>query len=253
MNANSLQVHMSKTYFSLRLGLVVGALIAVLMPLWGALLGVSLQGSLSAYYHAVGTGGVGVREVFVGVLCGVGGLLIAYKGFGDREDWLLNAAGTFAFGVALFPMDWPPEEAAATGVLAVEAAHAFSWHGLFAVLFFLCIAGVCLFCASKTLVLFKDKAKSMMYRRVYWGLGALMVALPLGAFGLLTLVARDYVVLVVEILGVVVFGVFWGVKTRELWETHAELLIMRGETSLTSEVSIEPSANAGEVPLGLTP
>jgi hypothetical protein len=58
----------------------------------------SARGSLSAYYHS------GMRDVFVGILCVVGVFLITYKL--SERDWdngLTIIAGIAAVGVALFP------------------------------------------------------------------------------------------------------------------------------------------------------
>ena len=99
------------TYFSLR---AVLAIVAVLLPpvlyIWGRLHGVSLQYSMSAYYHADGAGlscpgGHGVaRDLFVGGLFAVAGLLYVYRGVTRFENWTLNTAAILAAAIGLFPM-----------------------------------------------------------------------------------------------------------------------------------------------------
>ncbi|MEO5745653.1 MAG: hypothetical protein ABIQ53_13840 [Terracoccus sp.] len=54
-------------------------------------------GSISAYYYTP------VRTVFVGSLCALGAVLIAYKGHSPAEDVLLNFSGFMAFVVAMVP------------------------------------------------------------------------------------------------------------------------------------------------------
>ena len=54
-------------------------------------------GSISAYYYTP------VRTVFVGSLCALGAVLIAYKGHSSAEDVLLNFSGFMAFVVAMVP------------------------------------------------------------------------------------------------------------------------------------------------------
>ena len=113
------------TYKMLRLGLAV---LAFAFPplLYGGgrlLASLPLAGSMSAYYHyhridtpppEKGTLNQGaadnnapdqgvMRNVFVGILFAVGGLLFAYQGFSQLEDYALNLAGILAWGVALFP------------------------------------------------------------------------------------------------------------------------------------------------------
>lgn len=59
------------------------------------------QTSISAYYFTSAHG------VFVAALCGVGTLLIVYKGSKDTEDVFLNLAGILAFVVAFVPTSRP--------------------------------------------------------------------------------------------------------------------------------------------------
>ena len=57
-------------------------------------------------------------------------------------------------------MDWPSTEFADKSVL--------SWiHSVAAVVFFLAIAFVCIFCAGDTLKLLKDEVKRKWYKRAY--------------------------------------------------------------------------------------
>ncbi len=55
--------------------------------------------SISAYYYTP------VRTVFVGSLCAIGVVLIAYKGHSPEEDVLLNFSGFMAFVVAMVPTE----------------------------------------------------------------------------------------------------------------------------------------------------
>src|SRR5688572_21522068 len=137
-----LQDHMLGTYHTLRLGVCfVGAALPWLLWLGGVWRGVpELRDSMSGYYHTP------MRDVFVGVLVAIGFLLYVYKGFSDRENWVLNAAGFLAAGVAMFPTVRPNETRDAIGWL----------HVVCAVAFFLCIAYVSIRRAPDTLSLIKD-------------------------------------------------------------------------------------------------
>lgn len=133
MPAPLLMNHVSLTYAHLRRGM---AALALVLPwtLWfgGAIVfDVPLQSSLSAYYHT------GMRDVFVGVLVALGVFLFLYKGVSARENWGLNIAGMAAPGIAFFPI--PP------GTDCGGGTGAFSWHMVFASVFFVAIAYVCLF------------------------------------------------------------------------------------------------------------
>lgn len=85
--------------------------------------------------------------------------------------------------------------------------------------FFLAIAFVCLFCSGDTLKQLKDPASVRRFKRTYAALGTAMVAVPIGVFALHYLLerpGRGYTVLGVELAGLVVFAIFWLVKSREI-------------------------------------
>lgn len=217
MKATDLSQHIAATYRSLRLGLAVIAFaFSIVLAVGGYVLAnESLQGSMSAYYHA---GDGAMRTEFVGVLFAVGAILFLYRGFTFFEDYALNFAGVLALGVALFPMDWPE-----------GTDGKFSKHGACAVAFFVCIAYVCIFRAGDTLTLIQDEARRRRYQRSYRLLGVAMVALPALAFLLLSILKLNQsVTFFVEAAGVYVFSAYWIVKSREITETNADKKAARG-------------------------
>lgn len=214
----TLRDHVLPTYVNLRRGM---AILAILLPLIlgiGGLVtsGLPVQQSMSAYYHA---GGGVMRDAFVGGLVAIGAFLILYKGYTSREDRVLNVAGAFLILTALFPMNWP----------SVGGAH--SPHGVFAVLFFVSIAYVCLFCAN-TIDLVPPEAQLLPYRRVYRILGVLMIVLPLSAVALSYVLQPGstgrYTILFVEAAGIWVFGSYWLVKTLEVKQSCGDALAVDG-------------------------
>lgn len=203
-------VSITASYFFLRRGLAILAL-AFPFALW-ALAGI--HPSLSAYYHCsrggCADGGGAARDVLVGVLWATGTFLFFYKGYTRKEDWALNLAGLAAAGVALFPSDFARVE----GRSLIGKIHFSS--GL---VFFLAIAFVCLFCSGDTLKKLKDSARRLRFKRAYAGLGAAMIAVPLGVLALHFLLDRpgqSYFVLGIELAGLLVFAIFWLVKSREI-------------------------------------
>jgi hypothetical protein len=234
MNSNSLSQHIAATYQASRVGL---AIIAFCFPPWlvigGLIFGpVKWQDSMSAYYHASNVPDpldhpeLGpMRNWFVGLLFGLGIIFYLYKGFTKLENWALNIAGIMALGVALFPMAWGPN-------FPGKEAHLFglnfSLHGTFAVSLFLCIAYVCIFRASDTLPLLKDKAKEEKYHKKYQVLGHLMWGFPVIAWILSSTAGGHYYVFFAEMLGVWIFAIFWWVKSREIQESSADLKAMSG-------------------------
>ena len=248
-----LSVHMLSTYQTLRVVLVA---IALLFPwvLWigGAFVSsqrVMLQPSISDYYHAnevtrteqaarlaaVGVtparvdipilSGRGVmRNWFVGVLFAISGLLAVYKGYRPAEDLALNLAAIFATLVALVPNRWVDDPRPPLPL-----------HDVFAVLFFLCIAYVCLFCASATLTLVKDENRRARYHRFYKLIGWSMVASPVLAAVLNQLVGvHNSFVFFLECVGIYAFAAYWLVKTLELRETNADHKAATGELQLAA-------------------
>jgi hypothetical protein len=222
MKIKDLSNHIVVTYKLLR---ILVALIAIAFPLilWigGSLFGdLPLQSSISHYYHASdpinpGPAGHGVmRDVFVGILFFIGAFLIVYRGITDLENYTLNVAGILAFLVALLPMNWPP-------VTKYDVSKQFfSLHGACAVSFFICIAIVCIFCASDTLSLVKDKKKYKCYRRSYFIFGALMVAIPLLRICLKSFEPiAEWTTFIVEFFGISIFAAYWLVKSWEIFQT----------------------------------
>jgi hypothetical protein len=228
MRTTDLNAHISATYATLRLTLVV---IAVFLPLllsvrgsWIA--GQPLADSMSAYYWACDGA---MRDWFVGSLFGAGALLFVYKGYTLLEDIALKLAGLMALGVALFPMTAPVE----AGPRPTGDSH-FSIHGVFAVSFFAFITYVCLFQASATLTLIHNERRRRRYNRAYKVLGAAMLASPFLAF-IFTLLPwlSSSLIFFIEAFGVWVFAAYWALKSREIRETQADRKARTGKLRTT--------------------
>ena len=139
-------------------------------------------------------------------------------------------------GVAMFPMELP---AGAPPTYTNP-----KWHGICAIIFFLCIAYVCIFRSGDSLNYFDpDHRYYRIYRRIYKTLGALMILLPLTVVGLLHLNNNNdaqlaqlgqqllpneqhvtwlgqFKILVLEWLASLVFAAYWLVKSVELYGTE---------------------------------
>ena len=211
---SDLQEHMTRTYFTVRLGMVlIGFLLPPALFVGGLLLETPaiVRPSMSDYYN----GALILRDLFVGSLAAVGALLILYKGFSAAEDRALNLAGTFAIGTALFPTGHPA-------------------HGWFAVTMFLCIAYVCWFRAKDTLRLVDDPARRRQYERTYRTLALLMAVLPVAAAVLATMIFPSWVVLLVEWAAIWVFGGYWALKSLEFHRTHADQRAATGQLTISA-------------------
>jgi hypothetical protein len=218
----SLQKHFQETYFTLRLGIaILGLALPILLVSVAWLRArVGLQASMSAYYFA---GNGIVRDIFVGVLVAVGAFLILYRGFSRQEDIALNFAGFFAVAVAMFPMEWQ----CGTNCSPVSV------HGTAAILFFACIAYVCLARAMDTVNLLDDSKRIDYYKARYKTIGTLMIISPLAALilnGALQSKGREsYAVFFIEAFAVWVFSAYWLIKSKEMRESSAEKRAALGE------------------------
>ena len=246
-------------------------------------------GSISAYYYTP------VRAVFIGSLCAIGAVLIAYKGHSPEEDVLLNFSGFMAFVVAMVPTV-PDELCGPSGfalsadeiamavrnnvwtliVVAAIAAVAASvlkqrtvrrgitappaastiWVSvacgavlLFELVLFLVLrdrfiamshgiaAGTMVAGVIAVMVLsalrvderhhvhhadHADHGAANAYKRIYLGL-AISLALMLGLIVVVALTLGDlrHIVLVAEVAVIVLFGTYWVVQTKELWDLRA--------------------------------
>jgi hypothetical protein len=207
---------MMRTYFTLRLGIVI---LAFALPL-GLLVysfathGYLKEGSMSAFY---GADQGAMRDWFVGILCAIGAFLILYKGFSRLEDWLLNCAGTFAVLTANTPCDcWD---------IGANKSRA---HAIFAVLFFGCMGAVCLFCAKHTVSLLPAEHRKK-FARSYYAIGVWLFIAPLGALVLARVLGQNSLALfVVEFAAVAVFAIYWAIKSYEIKITSAERKALYG-------------------------
>ena len=231
MKAKDLTDQTTKTYKTLRIGLAVMAFAFPLLLWIGGYIfaKLPLAGSMSAYYHASdflhpdqGPPGQGaMRNEFVGILFAVGALLIAYQGYSRLEDYALNVAGALALGIALFPMKWPSQ----------PNDGSFSLHGACAILFFACIAYVCIWRAGDTLTLIKnDPAKRARYRRTYQILGLAMLICPVLAWVLISWMPfHKSAIFFTEVAGIYVFATYWVIKTIEASKTGLDKRACEGK------------------------
>lgn len=236
-DSKELQKHFSDTYFCLRLGLAVLAFgLPLVLVLAGELLhGLEPQPSMSAYFWAANKGHCAIfpmRTVFVGFLCALGAGLYLYKGLTPLENSLLNVAAIAVAVVAVFPErivvgvpgDDPRLDQLFASCPAVKEwaemtpfPYSFPIHVIAAVTVFVLLALVAWLCASKSLECLPTGTDPSRFRRLYKGTAVAMILAPIAALVAAYLFgAKDYVVLIVEALGVWTFGFYWAVKTREL-------------------------------------
>lgn len=197
------------TYFALRTGTgLIGLLLPLVLVAWGLCHEVAWDKmtSLSAFYWLsllppVDSNAL-LRNWFVGSLIAVGACLILYRGYGNLENWLLNAAGLAAIVVALNPMPYPPLHEDPLNV-----------HYTAAVIFFLMVGATIWFCADDTLPEDPGTRTRARWIAIYRTFAIAMVAAPLAAF---VLVERAQRTIWIEAIGIWVFSSYWFFKTYEL-------------------------------------
>lgn len=206
--------HILDTYFSTRIGIaIIGILFPLILLIGGHILEVEPQGdifglktlgSISAYYHTP------MRDVFVGSLFAIGTSLYLYKGYTTAEDIVLDVAGICAVCIALLPTSCPAE-------LKCDTFTAPFWHGVFAILFFILIAGICL---AEALGKLPRSTQLRFFTIIYGVLGVAMIALPL----LVWRFYRDTGILIfkLELAAVLVFSAYWFLKSIEIYVSQLE-------------------------------
>jgi uncharacterized membrane protein len=216
------------------------ALLALLFPVVLLALGwyahdIPILKSMSAYYFAPDPTETDMREFpmriwFVGILWTLGCFLILYKGFTHGENRLLNIAGLSALGVALVPIT-PPRQCTDCG---------FGWtfgHTALALLAFVCAAVAAWAFSHKTLNELEDPQDQVRFQRHYSLLAGAMVLFPLLAIA--ASFVYEWYTLIFEIIGLLAFGTFWLVKTREIAKSNFEFKAMnnrlRAPRAMTAE------------------
>jgi hypothetical protein len=262
LQLNDIQQLMLKTFFHLRRGIGWLGIAFPLILWWGgfAVYHLPLADSMSAYYHSTldcrdihldvpgqcgaapqpapdprcavsaecpvkpqPTGQGPMRDWFVGILVAIGVGLFLVKGFSVWEDRLLTVAGILAVVVATNPMPWvtgPP-----------TALHV---HYIAAVTFFVLIGLVIWVCSAQTLEYMPldtpDRNNVIMrFKYSYRVLAFGMLVSPFAAIGVFKIFHLNQGIFVAEAVGVISFGSYWLLKTKELKLSDVEGRAMRGE------------------------
>ena len=176
-----------------------------------------LPNSVSGYYYSP------VRNIFVGVLVGLGLFLIAYVGadLGDRV--ITDLAGVFALGVAFFPTT--PTVASPASATCETVSHLSSRqqvigdvHAVSAVLFLLFLAWMAI--RFTTTDSPQPSPQRLLRNRIYWICAIVILASAVAAvvtnFLPVSLRPSFPYLFLYEAVGIFAFGVSWFVDDQAL-------------------------------------
>jgi hypothetical protein len=176
----------------------------------------SVQGSISGYYYT------NMRDLFVGILSGVGLFLISYKGYEKIDDIVAKMSGAFALGMIIFPTGMYSARIVKVGMFLIDDNISANIHLIFGTLFFLLLSFNSLFLFTRRHPGVMGKAKKR--RNVVYRLCGIVMASAIGCIIIYTVFLRDTVVarydpvLILESIGLIAFGVSWMVKGETLFK-----------------------------------
>lgn len=246
LNQHILQSYSTLRWFMFGFGLVLPLLLVVggLFRVWWLPEVLTVQNSLSAYYHAgsdcIPSQGV-YRNLFVGLLAAISCCLIIYSGFGKLENWLLKFAGVFLGGVAFFPTDWPESQMiplcqATENFQRFEASKLLGFpisiHNAAAILFFITITVVNIFTAQNTVRLIEPEERRHFWKNVY-NFARYLMPISLGLVLLVHLItgSSDRLILWIEWAGIWAFSLYWLLKSIEIFQSKADIDIIQGNVT----------------------
>ena len=194
--------HLTITYFTLRK--IIGFLAFFLAPalVFGSFIldhTRYIQVSMSAYYHT------GVRDLLVGVICGISLFLFSYHGYKWYDSLASKLAGLFALGIAFLPTSETNDKSDIISIL----------HYLTAAIFFVILAcmSLFLFTKSKGSMTTKKKQRNRVYRVCGIVILVAIAGIPiLGIDSIWEHIKFLKPTFVLETIALVAFGISWLTK-----------------------------------------
>lgn len=169
-----------------------------------------IEGSISSYYYT------NMRDLLVGILGAVGVFLITYQGYDQVDNWVTNLSGLTAFGIALFPCEYPFNRDMPVGVFHLPSRISVYFHLISAACFFLLLSYNAFFLFTKTGA-GKPGPRKILRNLLYRLCGITIIACLIGIALYLWLWQETFLrnlapILVLETLALWSFGVSWLIK-----------------------------------------
>ena len=175
-----------------------------------------LQGSISGYYYS------NMRDVFVGILSGVGLFLISYKGYETIDSVVCKVSGVCAFGIIVFPTAMGAGRIMRVGLFLVNDNISEYLHLGFSAVFFLALAFNSMFLFTRRNVggdVGQKARRNLIYQ--ICGSGMVFTISFLTCYTIFlrhTFFAKSNPVLFLETMASMAFGVSWLVKGNTLFK-----------------------------------
>ncbi len=163
-----------------------------------------IESSISKYYHT------GMRDVFVGALCGIALFMFFYYGYDQIDNWTANFAGFFALVVAWFPTtQYGPSDT--IGKI----------HLTFAALLFLTLAFFSIFLFTKTDEGVPPTPEKLIRNKIYiiCGIAIIGCIISIAIYYLFidTIFPIPSFVFWAETIALIAFGISWITKGETLF------------------------------------
>lgn len=163
-----------------------------------------IKDSISSYYYS------GMRDVFVGALCGIALFMFFYYGYDEWDNWTANLAGIFALGVA-----WFPTTESGTSDLIGKI------HFTFAALLFLTLAYFSLFLFTKSEKGVPPSREKSIRNKIYIICGitilVCVISIPIYTLFIQTGNSVSPFVFWAETVALIAFGISWLTKGETLF------------------------------------
>jgi signal transduction histidine kinase len=158
-----------------------------------------IQVSMSAYYHT------GVRNLLVGVICGISLFLFCYHGYKWYDSLLSKLAGLFALGIAFFPTSETNDKSDIISILHYVTS------GIFLVI--LAFMSFFLFTKSKGAMTSMKKQRNRVYRVCGIVIFVSVALIPVAGFdGIWEYIKFLKPTFTLETIALIAFGISWLTK-----------------------------------------
>jgi len=175
-----------------------------------------VQGSVSGYYYT------SMRDIFVGSLCAVSLFLMSYRGYEKIDGVVAKMGGAFALGMVIFPTSMFSGKVVKVGTFLIDDNISGYIHLIFAALFFLTLSFNSIFLFTRRHPGPMGRAKrhrNIIYRTcgiiMFMSMGCIIIYM---IFLRNTSLARINLVLILETVALMAFGVSWLVKGNTLFK-----------------------------------